>query len=48
MVMCLAVSTVLLKVTSGKGLQNPQRGFEPHRRLCSTQKALEIQSFLLL
>ena len=41
MVICRAVRMVLVTYTSGKGLQNPQRGFEPHRRLCNTQEVLE-------
>jgi hypothetical protein len=34
-------SMASIKFTSGKGLQNPQRGFESHRRLCIAQEALE-------
>jgi hypothetical protein len=33
-------------VESGKGLQNPHRGFESHRRLRNIQEPWENQGFL--
>jgi hypothetical protein len=46
MVLCLAMNLALTSAQSGKDLQNPQRGFESHRRITNSQTALEDRGFL--